>query len=90
MINLKRKWKSGLDLNLKKQSRILSLSEKIIMAGIKNAEGKWYYTVFIENGRILDDEKIALKNGLVEVAKTGKANFRVYRQSKYDRQRCCR
>ncbi len=42
----------------------------------KNEEGKWYYTPFIENGRILDDEKVALKSALLEVAKTGKVNFR--------------
>jgi sulfite reductase (NADPH) hemoprotein beta-component len=42
----------------------------------QNHEGKWYYTVFVENGRILDDEKAALKTALLEVAKTGKANFR--------------
>ena len=42
----------------------------------QNHEGKWYFTVFIENGRVLDDEQIALKTALLEVAKTGKANFR--------------
>lgn len=42
----------------------------------KNHEGKWYYTVFVENGRVLDDEKLALKTAFLEVAKTGKANFR--------------
>lgn len=36
---------------------------------------RWYYTVFVENGRILDDEKIALKTALLEVARTGKTNF---------------
>jgi sulfite reductase (NADPH) hemoprotein beta-component len=41
-----------------------------------NSEGLWYYTVFVENGRILDDENVALKSALLEVAKTGKANFR--------------
>ena len=35
----------------------------------------WYYTVFVENGRVLDDEKLALKTALLEVAKTGKSNF---------------
>jgi sulfite reductase (NADPH) hemoprotein beta-component len=38
-------------------------------------EGLWYYTAFVENGRILDDEKVALKSALLEVAKTGKAGF---------------
>ncbi|WEK36294.1 MAG: NADPH-dependent assimilatory sulfite reductase hemoprotein subunit [Candidatus Pseudobacter hemicellulosilyticus] len=42
----------------------------------QNHEGKWYFTVFSENGRILDEEKVALKTGLFEIAKTGKANFR--------------
>ncbi|RYF94816.1 MAG: NADPH-dependent assimilatory sulfite reductase hemoprotein subunit, partial [Chitinophagaceae bacterium] len=42
----------------------------------QNHLGKWYYTVFVENGRVLDDEKAAIKTALLEVAKTGKANFR--------------
>ncbi|HYE55230.1 MAG TPA: NADPH-dependent assimilatory sulfite reductase hemoprotein subunit [Chitinophagaceae bacterium] len=42
----------------------------------RNHEGLWYYTVFVENGRVLDDEQISLKTALLEVAKTGKANFR--------------
>lgn len=42
----------------------------------QNHEGKWYYTLFIENGRVLDDAKLALKTALLEVALTGKANFR--------------
>jgi sulfite reductase (NADPH) hemoprotein beta-component len=36
----------------------------------------WHYTMFIENGRVVDDEQVALKTALLEVAKTGKANFR--------------
>ncbi|HEX6180203.1 MAG TPA: NADPH-dependent assimilatory sulfite reductase hemoprotein subunit [Chitinophagaceae bacterium] len=42
----------------------------------RNDQGLWYYTVFVENGRILDDEQVSLKAALLEVAKTGKANFR--------------
>ncbi len=42
----------------------------------QNSEGKWYYTVFVENGRVLDDEKAALKTALLKVAETGKAQFR--------------
>jgi len=42
----------------------------------KNDQGLWYYTPFVENGRILDDEQVELKSALFEVAKTGKANFR--------------
>jgi sulfite reductase (NADPH) hemoprotein beta-component len=42
----------------------------------KNHQGKWYFTLFVENGRVLDDEKVAMKTALLEIAKTGKANFR--------------
>jgi sulfite reductase (NADPH) hemoprotein beta-component len=42
----------------------------------QNHEGNWFYTVFVENGRVLDDEKAPLKTALLEVAKTGKSNFR--------------
>lgn len=41
----------------------------------KGENGLWYYTVYVENGRVLDDEKIALKTGLLEIAKTNKCNF---------------
>lgn len=41
----------------------------------KDSRGLWNYTVFIENGRVLDDTKIALKSALLEVAQTYKANF---------------
>jgi len=42
----------------------------------ENHEGKWYYTLFIENGRILDSDNLKMKTALLEIAKTGKANFR--------------
>jgi sulfite reductase (NADPH) hemoprotein beta-component len=41
----------------------------------QNHEGSWYYTVFVENGRVLDDENVAMKSALLEIAETGKANF---------------
>ena len=42
----------------------------------ENHEGKWYYTLFMENGRILDSDNLKMKTALLEIAKTGKANFR--------------
>ncbi|NCI46817.1 NADPH-dependent assimilatory sulfite reductase hemoprotein subunit [Sediminibacterium soli] len=42
----------------------------------QSESGDWHYTVFIENGRVLDDEKIKLKSALLTVAETGKTNFR--------------
>lgn len=42
----------------------------------KNHEGKWYYTAFVESGRVLDDEKQLLKTAFLEIALTRKTNFR--------------
>lgn len=42
----------------------------------QSEQGLWYYTAFVENGRVLDDDQAALKTALWEVAKTGHANFR--------------
>jgi sulfite reductase (NADPH) hemoprotein beta-component len=39
-------------------------------------KGFWHYTLFVENGRVVDDDKAAIKTALLEVAQTGKANFR--------------
>jgi sulfite reductase (NADPH) hemoprotein beta-component len=42
----------------------------------QNHEGLWYYTVFVENGRVTDENGLALKTALFEIASTGKTNFR--------------
>jgi len=42
----------------------------------QNHQGLWYYTPFIENGRVLDEDRLPLKTALFEIAQTGKANFR--------------
>jgi sulfite reductase (NADPH) hemoprotein beta-component len=42
----------------------------------RNHEGLWYYTAFVETGRVTDDEKMKLKTALYEIAKFGKAAFR--------------
>jgi sulfite reductase (NADPH) hemoprotein beta-component len=45
--------------------------------GWKQSEnGKWHYTILVENGRVTDDESQALKTALREIALTGKALFR--------------
>jgi sulfite reductase (NADPH) hemoprotein beta-component len=42
----------------------------------QNSEGKWHYTIFVENGRVVDDEQVLLKTALLKVAETGFAQFR--------------
>ncbi|MGI8638099.1 MAG: NADPH-dependent assimilatory sulfite reductase hemoprotein subunit, partial [Segetibacter sp.] len=50
-------------------------SRKDLYGWEQDHEGLWFYTVYVENGRVLDDEKVALKSALLEVAETGKATF---------------
>ncbi|GHN01770.1 sulfite reductase [NADPH] hemoprotein beta-component [Cytophagales bacterium WSM2-2] len=42
----------------------------------KNHEGLWYYTIFTENGRVLDAENLKMKSALLEIARTRVASFR--------------
>lgn len=42
----------------------------------QNHEGKWFYTLFVEHGRVLDIEGYPLKSGLLKIAETGKVTFR--------------
>ncbi|KFF28208.1 NADPH-dependent assimilatory sulfite reductase hemoprotein subunit [Chryseobacterium vrystaatense] len=42
----------------------------------RNHEGKWFYTLFVEHGRVLDTEDYPLKSGLFKIAQTGNVNFR--------------
>ena len=43
---------------------------------IQNHEGKWFYTLFVEHGRVLNTQHYPLKEGLLKIARFGKANFR--------------
>jgi len=57
-------------------ARAYTFDKRVDYYGWHKAEnGQWYYTLFVENGRVLDDEKIAMKTALLEIAKTGKCNF---------------
>lgn len=42
----------------------------------QSPQGYWYYTLFVENGRVLDENDYLLKTALLQIAETGKASFR--------------
>jgi len=42
----------------------------------QNHEGLYYYTAFVEAGRVYDNDNVQLKKAFYEIAKTGKAQFR--------------
>ncbi|HTL08762.1 MAG TPA: NADPH-dependent assimilatory sulfite reductase hemoprotein subunit [Chitinophagaceae bacterium] len=43
---------------------------------LPNDKGQWYYTVYVENGRVTDDKQQQVKTALLEVAMLGKCTFR--------------
>lgn len=43
----------------------------------QGVDGKWYYTLFIENGRVADWENYPLMTGLREIAKVHQGDFRL-------------
>ena len=58
-------------------AREFNFTERIDRYGwLKDYKGHWHYTVFVENGRVLDDDSLPLKKGLLKIAETGKCNFR--------------
>ena len=46
------------------------------MAGIKIMRSVYYYTAFVETGRVCDDDNVQFKKAFYEIAKSGKAQFR--------------
>ncbi|WP_310550493.1 assimilatory sulfite reductase (NADPH) hemoprotein subunit [Paenibacillus glufosinatiresistens] len=44
---------------------------------VKGSDGKWHYTLFIQNGRIQDEEGYPLMTGLREIAKIHTGDFRL-------------
>lgn len=43
---------------------------------MQDHESNWHYTLFVENGRVTDSITVPLKTALLDIAETGKANFR--------------
>ena len=44
---------------------------------VKGVQGKWHFTMFIQNGRIADSDDYKLKTALREIAKIHKGDFRI-------------
>lgn len=74
--NFKSKVEERLDFTLDEPKPYTFSDRRDYYGWEKNHEGKWFYTPFVENGRILDDEEILMKTALLKIAETGKANFR--------------
>ncbi|MCZ8514406.1 assimilatory sulfite reductase (NADPH) hemoprotein subunit [Paenibacillus filicis] len=44
---------------------------------VKGSNGKWHFTLFIQNGRVKDDDNYPLMSGLREIAKVHNGDFRL-------------
>ncbi len=61
---------------LQKEKSFQFTDRKDYYGWFQNSDQLWYYTPFIENGRVTDSESVALKTALYEIAETRKLNFR--------------
>jgi len=61
---------------LKEEQPYVFTERKDYYGWVKDDSGLNHYTVFVENGRVLNDEQVALKSALLELAETGKGNFK--------------
>ncbi len=71
-------------LTLEKERTFQFTERKDYYGWFQNHDKLWYYTPFIENGRVTDDEQVALKTALYEIAETTKTKFQVYNEPKCD------
>jgi sulfite reductase (NADPH) hemoprotein beta-component len=44
---------------------------------VQDHDGNWHYTLFVQNGRVLDRPDRPLRTGLAEIARTHKGDFRL-------------
>ena len=55
---------------------------------VKGIDNNWHLTLFIESGRLVDNDEKKLLSGVLEIAKIHKGDFRYHRQPKSDRGKC--
>ncbi len=67
---------SRIGFQLQPAKKVLFTARKDEYGWIKDYQNKWHYTLFIENGRVTDENDYNLKSALLAVAETGKCNFR--------------
>ena len=72
---LKRKWKRRIGFKLQPAKPFSFKTRSDDFGWRQNHEGKWYFTAFIENGRVLDEPELKMKTAFLEVAQTRKAQF---------------
>ncbi|MBC7720989.1 MAG: NADPH-dependent assimilatory sulfite reductase hemoprotein subunit [Pedobacter sp.] len=61
---------------LQPAKKVLFTARKDEYGWVKDYQNKWHYTLFIENGRVTDENDYNLKSALLVVAETSKANYR--------------
>ena len=61
---------------LETPKKVLFTARKDEYGWVKDYKGNWHYTLFIENGRVTDEDGYNLKTALLAVAESGKCNFR--------------
>ncbi|WP_108972610.1 assimilatory sulfite reductase (NADPH) hemoprotein subunit [Leptospira ryugenii] len=66
--------RSGIQLQPAKDFKFNTRTDEF--GWMQDSLGNWHYTLFVENGRVLDEDNYLLKTCLLEVSKTRRAVFR--------------
>ena len=72
----KKELESRCGFALQPAKKVLFTARKDEYGWIKDYQNKLHYTLFIENGRVTDENDYNLKSALLAVAESGKANYR--------------
>ena len=72
----KKELESRCGFALQPAKKVLFTARKDEYGWVKDYQNKWHYTLFIENGRVTDENDYNLKSALLAVAESGKANYR--------------
>ena len=72
----KKELESRIGFTLQPAKKVLFTARKDEYGWVKDYQNKWHYTLFIENGRVTDENDYNLKSALLAVAESGKANYR--------------
>ncbi|MFP5042471.1 NADPH-dependent assimilatory sulfite reductase hemoprotein subunit [Parasediminibacterium sp. JCM 36343] len=74
--NFKKELENRCGFELAAPKKAVFTARKDEYGWVKDYRGLWHYTLFIENGRVTDEDGYLLKTALLAVAEQGKANFR--------------
>ncbi len=74
--NFKKELEKRCGFELEAPKEVVFTARKDEYGWVEDYKGNWHYTLFVENGRVTDENGYLLKTALLQIAETGKTTFR--------------